>query len=140
MKWQNVGSAPCYRPYRLAYRLTDGHGFAKVMVGKVTINRWLPGSVEVFTEAFLREPGGSPPGGVVPVTQSGLRSRRAGGAGPTIVLRDNGYFAARTSNRYWPDPTATTTWPASWRSSLTPSAWARALPDSVTSSARVAGT
>ena len=23
MKWQNTGSAPCYQPYRLAYRLTD---------------------------------------------------------------------------------------------------------------------
>jgi len=23
MKWQNVGSAPCYKPYRVAYRLTN---------------------------------------------------------------------------------------------------------------------
>jgi hypothetical protein len=70
MRWQNVGSAPCYRPYRLAYRLTDGHGYEKVIVGKVTVNRWLPGSVEVFTEAFLREPGDLPPGEVVPVTET----------------------------------------------------------------------
>ncbi|OHB73865.1 MAG: hypothetical protein A2V70_11430 [Planctomycetes bacterium RBG_13_63_9] len=27
MKWQNVGSAPCYKPYRLAYRLgIEGRG------------------------------------------------------------------------------------------------------------------
>ena len=26
MKWQNVGSAPCYRPYRVAYRLTGQDG------------------------------------------------------------------------------------------------------------------
>jgi hypothetical protein len=26
MKWQNTGSAPCYRPYRVAYRLSNGDG------------------------------------------------------------------------------------------------------------------
>ena len=26
MKWQNTGSAPCYRPYRLAYRLSNDDG------------------------------------------------------------------------------------------------------------------
>ena len=34
MKWQNIGSAPCYRPYRLAYRLTNcGRRPTKVIVG-----------------------------------------------------------------------------------------------------------
>ena len=26
MKWQNTGSAPCYRPYRVAYRLSNNNG------------------------------------------------------------------------------------------------------------------
>ena len=29
MKWQNVGSAPCYRPYRVAYRLSNDNGFSQ---------------------------------------------------------------------------------------------------------------
>ena len=30
MKWQNTGSAPCYRPYRLAYRLQRQDGPAEI--------------------------------------------------------------------------------------------------------------
>ena len=48
MKWQNIGSAPCYRPYRLAYRLSNETGM-KVIVSNTTVNRWLPGSIELFT-------------------------------------------------------------------------------------------
>ena len=33
MKWQNTGSAPCYRPYRLAYRLSSDNGHRQVFVG-----------------------------------------------------------------------------------------------------------
>ncbi len=33
-KWQNIGSAPCYRPYRVAYRLSNQQGYAKVLVGR----------------------------------------------------------------------------------------------------------
>jgi len=62
MKWQNVGSAPCYRPYRLAYRLARAGESGVVLVGGVTVNRWLPGSVELFTERFFREPPELPPG------------------------------------------------------------------------------
>ncbi len=29
MKWQNVGSAPCYKPYRLAYRLSNDQGLCQ---------------------------------------------------------------------------------------------------------------
>lgn len=65
MKWQNLGSAPCYRPYRLAYRLTDDHGRAFVGVGNLTVNRWLPGSIDVFTEQFFREPRDLPPGEIM---------------------------------------------------------------------------
>jgi hypothetical protein len=67
MKWQNVGSAPCYRPYRLAYRLTDRRGRETVCVGEVTVDRWLPGSVELFTDEFFREPADLPPGPIVDV-------------------------------------------------------------------------
>ncbi len=67
MKWQNVGSAPCYKPYRLAYRLTDGDGNHRVFVGNVTVNKWLPGEIELFTEAFFQEPADLPPGEVVDV-------------------------------------------------------------------------
>ena len=67
MKWQNVGSAPCYRPYRLAYRLTNDRGYAKTFVGKVTVDKWMPGSVKLFTDQFLKEPPDLPPGDVVSV-------------------------------------------------------------------------
>jgi hypothetical protein len=64
-KWQNTGSAPCYRPYRLAYRLSGPEGFSKVFVGRVVVNRWMPGTVELFTEEFFRQPPDLPPGEVV---------------------------------------------------------------------------
>lgn len=62
MKWQNTGSAPCYRPYRLAYRLSGPAGYSKVLVGSITVNRWMPGTVEPFTEEFFRQPPDLPPG------------------------------------------------------------------------------
>jgi hypothetical protein len=64
MKWQNVGSAPCYKPYRLAYRLSNDEGYDKVFVGSVTVNKWLPGSIELFTEEFFQQPADLPPGEV----------------------------------------------------------------------------
>jgi hypothetical protein len=64
MKWQNVGSAPCYRPYRVAYRLSNEDGYEQVFVGSVTVNQWLPGSIELFTEAFFQQPADVPPGEV----------------------------------------------------------------------------
>ncbi len=67
-KWQNVGSAPCYRPYRVAYRLTGDNGYARTLVGSVTVENWMPGSVALFTEEFMRQPPDLPPGEVVPVT------------------------------------------------------------------------
>ena len=77
MKWQNVGSAPCYRPYRLAYRLTplpprEGQGEGRgamsptlshplperergvVIPSTITVNKWMPGSVPLFTEDFYK--------------------------------------------------------------------------------------
>ena len=70
MKWQNTGSAPCYRPYHLAYRLTDGDGDHRVFVGGVTVNEWLPGQIELFTEEFFKEPADLPPGEIVDVADT----------------------------------------------------------------------
>ncbi len=70
MKWQNVGSAPCYRPYKLAYRLSDTSGAAHVVVSEVTVNRWLPGSIKLFTDEFFREVPDLPPGDVVDVVDA----------------------------------------------------------------------
>ena len=72
MKWQNTGSAPCYRPYHLAYRLTSATGSEKVVVSKVAVNRWLPGSVPVLTEEFLKNPPDLPPGDVIQVSDTVL--------------------------------------------------------------------
>lgn len=70
MKWQNVGSAPCYRPYRVAYRLSNENGVSKVIVSNVTVNRWLPGSIDLFTDEFFKEPKDLPPGDVADVTDT----------------------------------------------------------------------
>mgnify|MGYP000860177188 CR=1 FL=1 len=69
-KWQNVGSAPCYRPYRVAYRLTRGDGQASILVGAITVEKWMPGTVEPFTEEFMKQPPDLPPGEVVTVADS----------------------------------------------------------------------
>jgi hypothetical protein len=70
MKWQNAGSAPCYKPYRLAYRLKNSRGDDRVFVSDVQVNRWFPGSVELFTEEFFRQPADLPPGKIVDVADS----------------------------------------------------------------------
>lgn len=68
-KWQNVGSAPCYRPYRLAYRLSNGQGVSQVLVGATAVSGWLPGSVELFNEAFFKEVPDLPLGPVYDVAE-----------------------------------------------------------------------
>ncbi len=70
MKWQNTGSAPCYRPYRLAYRLIDGDGNHRIFVGGVTVEKWLPGEIELFTEEFFKQPADLPPGDIIDVADS----------------------------------------------------------------------
>ncbi len=67
MKWQNIGSAPCYRPYRVAVRLTSREGQPRVFVSDLTVNKWLPGSIELFTEDFFQEPKDLPPGEIAVV-------------------------------------------------------------------------
>jgi len=64
MKWQNLGSAPCYKPYRVAYRLSYDPGSERILAGSMTVNKWLPGSIELFTEEFFQETADSPPGEV----------------------------------------------------------------------------
>ncbi len=64
MKWQNTGSAPCYRPYRVAYRLTGPGASQTVLAGGLTVNRFMPGSVEVFSDEFLKSAPDLPPGEV----------------------------------------------------------------------------
>jgi hypothetical protein len=66
-KWQNVGSAPCYRPYRIAYRLSDDRGLSRVFGGGAAVTGWLPGSIDLFTPEFFREPKDLPPGPVYDV-------------------------------------------------------------------------
>jgi hypothetical protein len=68
MKWQNTGSAPCYRPYRLAYRLTSETAGEKILTGNVTVEKWMPGHVETFSEEFVKDPPELLPGPVVNVT------------------------------------------------------------------------
>ena len=62
MKWQNVGSARCYKPYRVAYRFSHANGFSKVIVSKTTVNSWLPGTIEMFTPDFFKMPKDLPNG------------------------------------------------------------------------------
>ena len=70
MKWQNVGSAPCYQPYRVACQLTGTRGDRWVIVSNLTVNRWLPGSIELFTEEFFKSPGDLPPGPINEIAAS----------------------------------------------------------------------
>ena len=62
MKWQNTGSAPCYRPYRVAYRLSNDNGDTATVVGLETVDQWMPGEIELFTEEFFEQPADLPPG------------------------------------------------------------------------------
>ena len=68
MKWQNTGSAPCYRPYRVAYQMVNETAGDKVLIGNLTVEKWMPGHVETFSEDFIKDPPELPPGSVVDVT------------------------------------------------------------------------
>ncbi len=70
MRWRNTGSAPCYRRYHLAYRLTDRGGKSRVISSAITVERWMPGSVKPFTPAFMKSPPVLPPGKIVDVVDS----------------------------------------------------------------------
>ena len=66
MDWQNVGSAPAYRPYRLAFRLIGSTGIERILIGKNTVESWMPGTVEPFVDP----PPELPLGPVVSVTET----------------------------------------------------------------------
>jgi len=68
MRWQNVGSAPCYRPYRVAYRLSDDKGHTHVLAGGVAVDKWMPGSVPLFDAAFFKNVPDLPGGEIAAVT------------------------------------------------------------------------
>lgn len=70
MQWQNTGSAPCYKPYRVAYRLMSGDSFQKVFISDIAVNHWLPGSIALFTEDFFRQPQDLPPGEIAKVSST----------------------------------------------------------------------
>ncbi len=59
--WQNIGSAPCYRPYRLAYKL-EGGGGKHIALSSADIRTWMPGSVDIRNPRFLEDPPDLPPG------------------------------------------------------------------------------
>jgi Domain of unknown function (DUF4832) len=61
--WQNLGSAPCYRPYRLAWRLKAGT--QEFITADVPVNGWMPGDMPVFTAEFLKDPQDLPAGPLV---------------------------------------------------------------------------
>jgi hypothetical protein len=50
--------------------LTDDNGNHQVFVGVVTVDNWLPGEIELFTEEFFKEPADLPPGEIVDVADS----------------------------------------------------------------------
>ncbi len=53
MQWQNVGSAPCYRPFRVAIRLR-GPGGEAVLIGRTTVDRFPPGHFAELPADFVR--------------------------------------------------------------------------------------
>ncbi len=67
MKWQNIGSAPCYQPYRVAYRLVGPDGQPRVLVGGVAVNQWLPGFVPLAPEELHKAEWEMPAGEVAEV-------------------------------------------------------------------------
>jgi hypothetical protein len=67
--WQNIGSAPCYRPYQVAWRVR-GQGVDKVVATDTAISQWMPGEIEVFTPAFLEKVPDLPNGPLQTVTHA----------------------------------------------------------------------
>jgi hypothetical protein len=51
-------------PYRIAHRLSNERGDHAAVVGKVRVDRWMPGEIERFNKQFLAQPADFPPGQV----------------------------------------------------------------------------
>ncbi|RME95744.1 MAG: DUF4832 domain-containing protein [Verrucomicrobia bacterium] len=82
--WRNVGSAPCYRPIRLAWRLTDAAGRRHLLPSRAEVRQWMPGEVDVTTPEFLENPPDLPPGPRVSV-QDRLRLPADLASGPCRI-------------------------------------------------------
>ena len=75
MKWQNVGSAPCYKPYRVVVRLSKGDFERGSSVyldfdTNIAVNKWLPGSIDLFTADFFKMPSDLPNGKINSVSDT----------------------------------------------------------------------
>ncbi len=61
MEWENVGVAPCYADYALAFRVSPRAGGAPAVVRtKVTVRSWLPGKISLRVPLLVPE--GTPAG------------------------------------------------------------------------------
>ncbi len=70
MKWQNTGSAPCYKQsYWVAYRFSNANADCQ-FTSATTVDHWLPGSIEMFTADFFKMPKDLPPGEIHVVAES----------------------------------------------------------------------
>lgn len=95
MKWENVGVAPPYRDYLLAFRLTRDGNFS-VVVTKESARGWLPGERTVSTGLRLPEDlaagryelavGLVEPGGERPVIRLATQGRDADGWYPVSTI------------------------------------------------------
>ncbi len=59
MKWQNKGSAPGYKPYKLAYKLSANSGstkMEKIINGNITTDKWMPGDLELNVQEYIKNP------------------------------------------------------------------------------------
>jgi hypothetical protein len=58
------------RGYRLVATLADGSERRLICTSPITVNRWQPGSIPLFTDEFFKEPPDLPPGDVADVADS----------------------------------------------------------------------
>ncbi len=72
MQWQNVGSAPCYKPnYRVGYRFRGAAGDDHIVVGQVDPCTWMPGDLGYMPDGnYLNNPVDLPRGSINTVNES----------------------------------------------------------------------
>lgn len=73
MKWQNRGSAPSYKPYRLVYKISSPTGNKKedhIIESNVTTNSWMPGDLDFNVKEYLKNPLDLPPGKIYSIKDS----------------------------------------------------------------------
>jgi hypothetical protein len=74
MKWQNVGSAPCYKQnYRVGYRYRGASADNHVVIGQVDPCAWMPGDLGYMPDAnYLNDPVDLPDGPINTVNEAVL--------------------------------------------------------------------